>query len=246
MIGTLNIAHRGASAVAPENTMAAFAKAVEMGAGGIELDVRLSKDNFPVVMHDQDLDRTTTGHGPVNELTCAELKALDAGSWYSAEFKGEKIPTLEEVFNRFKSCNLLFNVELKKEIDDDSETEKAVIAAIVKNNLEERTLISSFNQDSLQACHKINPAIRTGLLYLTEVTEPWHYARSLGCYSVHPLFYYLQSPELLAGFKAHNIPLYPWTVNDPEQMKYLTSEGIEAIITDYPDILRDILEGKQV
>ncbi len=239
---TLNIAHRGASSLAPENTIAAFDKAVDIGADGIEFDVQLSKDNVPVIIHDSSLERTTTGKGMVKNHTLAELKKIDAGSWFAADSYGLEIPTLEDILHRYKGRDLLFNIELKNDVTPYPGIEEAVLDCISRHKLEKRALISSFNHDSLVKCREINPAVRTGLLYVEDIKDPWYYARSLGCYSAHPLFFYLLSPEILAGFKKHHMPLYPWTVNDPEQMEFFTAAGIEAIITDYPQELTKILD----
>jgi len=241
-IRTLNIAHRGASSLAPENTTAAFDKALEIGADGLEFDVQMSKDQIPVIIHDHTLERTTTGHGPVKDLILTDLKSLDSGAWFAPQFSGLEILTLDEFFERYKYSTLLFDLELKNELNLYPGLEKTVLRSISEHNLENRIIISSFNQDSLLACSEINPDIRTGLIYRHEIEEPWHYALSLGCYSVHPLFFYLQSPETLSAFKRHNLPLYPWTVNDPELMKVFITENIEAIITDYPQTLKAILD----
>lgn len=202
----------------------------------------MSKDQIPVIIHDYTLERTTTGHGPVKNLTLTELKTLDSGAWFAPQYSGLEILTLDEFFERYKCSTLLFDIELKNELNLYPGLEKAVLQSISEHNLENRIIISSFNQDSLLACSEINPNIRTGLIYLHEIEEPWHYALSLGCYSIHPLFFYLLSPEILSEFKRHNLPLYPWTVNDPDLMKVFVTEGIEAIITDYPQTLKAILE----
>ena len=212
-----------------------------MKADGIEFDVHLSRDRVPVIIHDEELERTTNGKGLVRDYNLDQLKKLDAGSWFDSAYVKEKIPTLDEVFTHYQNSNLLFNIELKNSLTANPGIEGIVINCIVKYSLEKRVIISSFNHDSLQICRQINSKIRTGLLYLEEVEEPWLYARKLDCYSVHPLFFYLQNPELLAGFEEHNIPLYPWTVNDPEQMKKLVNAGVEGIITDYPQLLKKIL-----
>jgi len=238
---TLNIAHRGASSLAPENTFAAFDQALEAGADGIEFDVQLSRDNVPVIIHDERLERTTTGKGLVKELSLEELKALDAGSWFASDFKGAAIPTLEEVLTGYKDSCPIFDIELKNSNTAYPGLEAAVLEQVSRHSLESRVIISSFNADSLVACRRLNPAVRTGLIYLEEIEEPWHYIISLGCYSAHPLFFYLQNPEIMAGFKAHNTPLYPWTVNDPVQMEHLVSEDVEAIITDLPQELAKII-----
>ncbi len=238
---SLNIAHRGASSLAPENTFAAFDRALEIGADGLEFDVQLSKDQIPVVIHDERVERTTTGRGLVKDLSLAQLKTLDAGSWFASDFKGAAVPTLKEVLSAYKDSCPLFDIELKNSFVAYPGLEEAVLEQIVNHNLKERVIISSFNPDSLLTCRRLNPAVRTGIIYSEEIETPWRYTRSLDCYSAHPLFFYLQDPETLAGFKSHRIPLYPWTVNDPEQMEYLVTEGVEAIITDFPQELKKIL-----
>jgi len=237
----INIAHRGASSLAPENTFAAFDKAMEVGTDGIEFDVQLSKDRVPVIIHDENLERTTSGRGSVKEFTLSELKKLDAGSWFAPTYCTAKIPSLDELCERYRDSKLIFNIELKNLHYPYPGLEESVLQCIKRHRLDNRVIISSFNHNSLVTCHKLDPSIRTGLLYLEDMEEPWNYARSLGCYSVHPLFFYLQRPKILSGFKKHRIPLYPWTVNDPSQMKFLAAVGVEGIITDYPQELNHVL-----
>lgn len=239
---TLNIAHRGANTFAPENTIAAFRKAVEIGADGIEFDIQLSKDNIPVVIHDEKLERTTNGNGLVKDYTLSELKGLDAGSWFSPEFSGAAIPTLEEVFEEFAESKLLFNIELKSGIIIYPELEDKVLETISRFKLKNRVVISSFNHYSLITCQEIDPEIKTGILYIAGLYEPWNYAKSLGCYSAHPLFYHLQHPEIVSGFKEHRIPVYTWTVNEPLYMELMVAGGVSAIITDKPGELKKIID----
>ncbi len=241
---TLNIAHRGAARQAPENTMASFSKACEIGADGLEFDVQLSRDSIPVVIHDEMLERTTGSQGLVKDYTLSELQSLDAGGWFAPEFKGIAIPTLEEVLDEFKNSKLLFNIELKSGIILYPGLEEAVLKMIADRKLEERTVVSSFNHYSLVTCRKINPEVRTGVLYMAGLYEPWNYARTLGCYSVHPLFYNLQIPDLVQGFKKHNLPIFAWTVNEEKYMKMMVMAEIEAIITDFPELLKDLLDSE--
>lgn len=240
---TLNLAHRGASSLASENTITAFDKALEIGADGIEFDVQLSKDGVPVVIHDETLNRTTDGDGNVTDFTLEELKSLDAGSWFAPLFSRAEIPTLDELLSRYNSENLLINIELKNALVPYPGLEEKVLSSITSHNLEERVIISSFNYDSLLRCRKLNPAVRTGMLYLEELKEPWQKVKELGCYSAHPLFFYLQFPDIIEGYKRDNIPLYPWTVNDPEMMESLVKAGVEAVITDYPQELVKIIKS---
>ncbi|MBE9472348.1 MAG: glycerophosphodiester phosphodiesterase, partial [Chloroflexi bacterium] len=163
----MNIAHRGASAVAPPNTLAAFEKAVELGADGIEFDVHLSADGVLVVIHDFNVDDTTDGSGRVAEMTLAQLKQLDAGSRFDPAFAGERIPTLEEVLETVGS-RLLLNIELKCFSLRDNGLERAVIAQVKRHGPAARVLLSSFNPFSLRRAKKIAPHIPVGLLY-----APW-------------------------------------------------------------------------
>jgi glycerophosphoryl diester phosphodiesterase len=239
---TLNLAHRGANRVAPENTIAAFRKAVELGADGFELDLQLSKDNVPVIIHDEKLERTTGAPGLVKDFTLAELKSLDAGSWFAPEFSGEKIPTLDEFFDEFAGKDLLFNLELKTGIILYPGLEAAVIKIVAERGLKKQVILSSFNHYSLVTCRETDPEVKTGMLYLAGLYEPWEYAKTLGCYSVHPFFYNLQSPEIVNGFKENNFPIFAWTVNEPLYMKLMTAGGIDGIITDLPGELKSILD----
>jgi len=243
LVKTLNLAHRGANTDAPENTMAAFRKAVEVGASGLEFDVQLSKDGTVVVIHDEKLERTTSGSGLVKDYTQEELQRLDAGKWFGEEFAGAKIPTLDQVLDEFASTKLVYNIELKSGIVLYPGLEEKVIEAVTSRNLEDQVVISSFNHYSLVTCRELNKDIRTGMLYVAGLYEPWEYALKIGCYSVHPLFYHLQHPELVSGFREHNLAIYAWTVNEPVYMELMVAGGIDAIITDRPQDLQKIIDG---
>ncbi len=245
MSKTLNLAHRGASTQAPENTLAAFRKAAEVGVAGFEFDVQLSKDGFVVVIHDEKLERTTNGSGLVKDYTLEELQRLDAGKWFGEEFAGEKIPTLDQVLDEFASTAMVYNIELKSGIVFYPGLEEKVLEAVKCRNLSERVVISSFNHYSLVTCRELNKDVRTGMLYVAGLYEPWEYALKLGCYSVHPLFYHLQHPELISGFREHNLAIYAWTVNEPVYMELMVAGGIDAIITDRPQDLQKIIDGGQ-
>ena len=159
----LNIAHRGASAVAPQNTLAAFRKAMELGADGVELDVQLSADGAVVVIHDFTVDKTTDGTGRVAEKTLAELEALDAGIRFSPQFAGERIPTLAQVFEALEG-KLLVNVELKDFNLRSSALAAPVVEVIREHAMEKRVLFSSFNPFALRAVKRLAPEIPAGLL----------------------------------------------------------------------------------
>lgn len=234
------IAHRGASRQAPENTMAAFKRALELGAGGIELDVHLSADGHLMVTHDEQLDRTSNGKGMVRDKTFAELRSLDFGSWFSPEFKDEKIPELEEVLQLIAGWDGLLNIEIKNGPIFYPGIEKAVANAIGKYRLTHRTIISSFNHYSLVEIRKINPEIKTAPLYMAGLCEPWEYARRMGSCAIHPLFYNIV-PEVMKGCKLNSIMVNPFTVDQPEHIKAMAAAGVDGIITNVPDIALNIV-----
>lgn len=235
------IAHRGASNKAPENTMAAFRKALEIGAGGIELDVHLSADGHLMVTHDEQLERTSNGRGLLKDKTFEELKELDFGSWFSPEFKGEKIPELDEVLQLIASWDGLLNIEIKNGPIFYSGIEKAVAEALVRYKLTHRTIVSSFNHYSLVQIRQINSEIRTAPLYMAGLYEPWDYARNMGACAIHPLFYNIV-PEVMKGCIMNNISVNPFTVDEPEHIKAMISAGVDGIITNAPDVALSLLK----
>jgi len=236
------IAHRGASKQAPENTMAAFRRALELGVGGIELDVHLSSDGYLMVTHDEQVDRTSNGKGLVRDKTFAELRALDFGSWFSPEFKGEKIPELEEVLELLTGWDGLLNIEIKNGPIFYPGIEKATSEALEKYKFTNHTIISSFNHYSLVEIRKVNADIKTAPLYMAGLYEPWGYARRIGAVAIHPLFYNIV-PEVMKGCKQNGIKVNPFTVDQPEHIKAMAAAGVDGIITNVPDIAISILRG---
>lgn len=236
----LIIAHRGASAYAPENTEASFRLAVEMGADGIELDVHLSKDGIPVVIHDERLNRTGGRHGWVKDLTLAELKALDFGVWFKPEYAGQRIMTLEEVLILLRDWSGLLNIELKSGPVFYEGMEEKVVRLTYTYNRADTVIISSFNHYSLLKVKEIDPRIKIGILYMAGLVAPWEYAERLGAEAIHPLYYNIV-PPIVAGCKAHGILVNPFTVDDPEHIKAIAAAGVDGIITNVPDIAREII-----
>jgi glycerophosphoryl diester phosphodiesterase len=235
------IAHRGASKQAPENTMAAFRKALELGAGGIELDVHLSSDNHLVVTHDEQLERTSNGKGLVRDKSFKELRELDFGSWFSGKYKGEKIPELEEVLQLIDHWDGLLNIEIKNGPIFYPGIEKAVSDILCRHGLVKRTIISSFNHYSLVEIKKINPELRTAPLYMAGLFEPWDYAKRIGASAIHPLFYNIV-PEVMLGCKKNGIRVHPFTVDQPEYIRAMAAAGVDAIITNVPDVALKIVK----
>lgn len=243
MNSIINFAHRGASAVCPENTMAAFRKSLELGATGIETDVQMSKDGALILIHDETLERTTNGTGHVKDHTLRELLELDAGSWFSKDFAGEPLPVLEDLLDLLKGTDVVLNIELKNGIYLYPGMEEKVIAAVREWGMTEQVVISSFNHYSLVHFKSLAPEMRSGILYGEGLYRPWEYAASIGADALHA-DYHAVLPEWVAEAAAHGVSYHPWTVNDPERMKALIEAGVAGIITDYPDVLRDLLKNK--
>ncbi|MBN1230743.1 MAG: hypothetical protein JXA19_02630 [Anaerolineales bacterium] len=229
-------AHRGNRIKAPENSMAAFQSALSCGADGIELDTMLSADGVPVVIHDNLVNRTTDGEGKVSELSTAALKELDVGSWFAEEFKGERIPTLEEVLDSVGKQTVI-NIELKNLEKPFDELPEIVCNLVKKMGLEEHILFSSFNPIALMRAKKAAPEIERGLLTLAG--KHWDVVispdfRWMGHEHWHPDFTELTAEKIekahLRGFCVNT-----YTVNEVDDMRRLMTWEIDSIITDDPN-----------
>ncbi|RXI97798.1 glycerophosphodiester phosphodiesterase [Anaerobacillus alkaliphilus] len=231
---TLIFAHRGSAGTHPENTMDAFQAALDAGADGIELDVQLTKDFIPVVIHDETVERTTNGTGWVKDLTLAELQQLDAGSWFSPSFSTARIPTLQEVLQWVSGTQLILNIELKNGIVRYPDIEKKVLELVEQFNLMDRVIISSFNHYSLVEINQLNSEIETAILFMEGLYEPWNYAKGIGASGLH-CFLAVAVPELIIGAAKAGTPVRPFTVNEDHHIQALISGGCSAIITDWPE-----------
>lgn len=239
----LNIAHRGASKLAPQNTLTAFEKAVEVGADGIEFDVRFCADGVPVVIHDATVDATTDGTGRVERLTLAQLKELDAGSSYGPAFAGERIPTLAEVMETVEG-NTLLNIELKGGSPFDCGLEQAVVDVIKHHGREGDVLISSFNPFALRRLQQIAPSVPTGLLYLRPAWPTLSLASLVmprRTAALHP-HRALVDERHVRWARARNSRVYVWTVDDPADMSRFIELQVDGIITNAPGLLQEVLE----
>ena len=224
------IAHRGASLHAPENTIAAFELAYQQNADGIELDVKLSADSVPVIIHDPTVDRTTDGSGTVADLSLLALKKLDAG-------EGQKIPTLAEVFESVGG-KFLINIELTNYTTRDDQLVDKVVEVVKKYNLEESILFSSFLPKNLKRVAQLLPQSPRGLLALPNLLG-WLTRKvffRLGDYqALHPK---LENTSQKQIENAHKLgrKVNTWTVNDPKDMRRLADWGVDGIITDDPEL----------
>ena len=222
----LNIAHRGASSLAPENTLESFKKAIELKCDGIELDVHMTKDNQLVVIHDEFLDRTTNGTGSVRNLTLNEIKKLDAGSHFSNKFKDSKIPTLKEALD-------LIIKQWEPGI------EKNVITMIQNYNYEKKTIITSFNPMSVLKCKEICKDIKTGLLVFFLQNNPLDMKKKLKidylCMDVN--YIKLLSQNNIDTLKKNNLKILTFTVDRKDDMAYMIKHKVDGIITNKPQLL---------
>lgn len=230
-------AHRGASAHAPENTIAAFELALAQEADAIELDVKLSADGYVIVHHDATVDRTTNGKGRVKDLSLAELKKLDAGSFFSEKYQGEKIPTLEEVFDAVGKRTFI-NVELTNYNTPRDHLVETVCMLVKKHQMQKRIIFSSFFASNLSKARHFLPDVPRGLLALGGWMGIW--ARSFGFVfgkyqALHP---YLRDTTQQQVSRVHrlNRRIHVWTVNKSEDMRRLFHWGVDGIFTDDPQL----------
>ena len=230
-------AHRGASAHAPENTLAAFELALAQGADGIELDVKLSADGHVVVIHDPTTDRTTGARGRVKDLSLAELRGLNAGSFYSANFSAEKIPMLEEVFEAVGK-KIFINVELTNYNTPRDHLVESVCMLVKKFNVQKHVMFSSFYASNLSKARSYLPEVPCGLLAFNGLLGAW--ARSFGFAfgkyaALHP---YLKDVTPQQVQRVHRLKgrVHVWTVNAEEDMRRLFGWGVDAIFTDDPQL----------
>jgi glycerophosphoryl diester phosphodiesterase len=228
-------AHRGASQYAPENTMPAFEMALQMKVDGIETDVQLTKDGIPVLIHDEKVNRTTTGKGFVKDFTLKEIQELDAGSWFSSEYKGISIVTLDEFLQWIQPTSLLVNIELKNNVIDYPKLEEKVYNLVSSYGMLERTVFSSFNPDSMAKMHKIDSKVECAFLTSKKIRRIGHFAKSIGISAIHAK-YRLVNTDFVSECKRHKLKLRVYTVNKPSQMVQCYQLGCTAIFTDVPDV----------
>jgi glycerophosphoryl diester phosphodiesterase len=232
------IGHRGAAGHAPENTLAGFRRAALFGLRWVEFDVALTRDNEPVLLHDETVNRTTDGKGKLADTTLGSLRRLDAGAWHSEEFAGERVPTLAEAFDTLASLGLGANIEIKPTKGREAETGAIVakrVAAAWPESLP-RPLLSSFKLDSLVAARDAAPTVARGYL-LNRLNRGWQKeAASLACVSVHCNQRTL-TRQTAAEVRQAGYHLLCYTVNDAARARLLFEWGVEAVFTDYPDRL---------
>lgn len=223
--------------------MAAFQRAVELGAPFIETDLHLTRDARFVAIHDATLERTTNGRGTVQEASLAELRELDAGHWFDRQYMGQRIPTLEEILNFSRQHDAVFYLEIK--FDSAWGMHHALVAALQNAQNTARTIIISFDPSMLVAMRRVDPSIMTGLLFEASKTDVAKTAVEVGARQICPRSA-MVTPELVAAAHAADLHVATWTVNKADQMRNMIALGVDGIMTDFPDRLRAVLEDAKV
>ncbi|MDH3229033.1 MAG: glycerophosphodiester phosphodiesterase [Alphaproteobacteria bacterium] len=228
--------HRGAKGHAPENTLAGIEKAAALGCRWVEFDVKLTADNHIILMHDDELDRTTDGKGPVAGATLEEIRKLDAGRWFSADLTGEQVPTLDEAMQALAARGMSANIEIKASKGREAETGAAVAKAIAERwmNGSPPPFVSSFSLDSLAAAREVAPQVPRALLTLVFLPGWAAQMAQLGCATFNVLDRLITEKRVRAVREA-GYRMLAFTVNDPRRAGDLLSWGVESVITDYPD-----------
>ncbi len=232
------IAHRGASAFAPENTLTAIEIAARMGAQWVEIDVKLTRDGALVVIHDDTLDRTTSGQGAVVLNTLEQIRSLDAGRWFSNTYAGVTVPTFEEVVDTAICLGLGLQVELKPTIGDDLETAEAVIPLLRQKWPlgPHRLFVSSFSTRALGKARALWEEVPLCLASLVAPADPAALLAEYDCQILHVVDPFLDEGHL-RRLRDSEVEFAVATVNDPQRARYLLSRGAQSVLTDYPNLL---------
>jgi glycerophosphoryl diester phosphodiesterase len=228
-------AHRGASAVAPENTIAAFRAARDQGATWVELDVALLADGTPVVIHDVTLDRTTTGKGSVGNIRAVDLAGLDAGSWFGPQFAGERLSTLPEVLTALGELGINVNVEIKQHAHHRSleQLTETVHRCLNERPPGVRVVISSFDAECLKAMHRLDASYELAMLW-SELPADWlDVVAAIPANAIH-LDYRALSYNVLDRARGRGIVVRVWTCNDPALIEPFWAAGLGGVISDNP------------
>lgn len=226
--------HRGASAMAPENTLEAFALAAEQGADGIELDVQMTRDGQLVVAHDERIDRVSNGTGEIRKYTLEQLKQLSFNRNHP-EYQNAVIPTLKEVLELMKPLKLTINIELKTGIYWYEGIEEAVANLVREMKMEKQVIYSSFNHYSVQKMRQLCPESETAYLYSDVMLHVEEYAKNTGVQGLHPALYHVKMTDFLEQYQRSGLAVRVWTVDKEDDIRFLIEKNVDAIITNEPE-----------
>jgi glycerophosphoryl diester phosphodiesterase len=240
------IGHRGAAGYAPENTLASVQKAMDLGVDRIEIDIHQTKDSVVVLMHDDSVDRTTDGSGKVADLSYKEISSLDAGSSFNPSYKGEKVPTLEELIQLINGKQELI-IEFKNGNEKYPGIEENVLALIDKYDAEKWCIIHSFNTEVLERIHQKAPQIRLHKLFILEFRfSPFYLDQGISIFNPEDYPYieeyslneYFGNTHIIRKLQSMGKKVNIWTLNDPERIEAYKSMGVDGIISNYPDLIQ--------
>lgn len=243
------ISHRGANKYAPQNTIPAFSKSLEIGVDGFETDVHCTADGFVVVCHNYTVDETSDGTGNIADMNLERLRELDFGSYYSEKFKGTLIPTLDEFLSLCEGADIeVMNIEIKSPRNGEKDIADKTIAAVKAHGLFEKLLISSFDPEILIQCKQVDPACKTGYLYSPDKMHTYYkmlfdyvgFAKKIGADYLHPHFS-LVNAHYVKKLHENGIGVNPWTVDDPNMAIKMLKCGVDGIITNCPDTIKTVV-----
>lgn len=243
------ISHRGANLEAPQNTLPAFVKSVEIGVDGFETDIHLTKDGVPVVCHNYTIDETSDGKGDIKDMTYEQLLEYDFGSWFHDKFKDTKIPTVEEFLSLCENADIeIMNIEIKPPRDGNMEIVAKTIEAVKAHGLFDKLLISSFDSNVLVECKNIDPECKTGFLYAPNKKKYYlnmlfgyvEFAKKIKADYLHPHFLSVNKRYVRRLHEA-GVGINVWTVDKPETAKKMLECGVDGIITNNPIMIKDLI-----
>ncbi|MGN0574301.1 MAG: glycerophosphodiester phosphodiesterase [Acutalibacteraceae bacterium] len=246
------ISHRGANLRAPQNTIPAFQKSLEIGVDGFETDVHMTADGVPVICHNYTIDETSNGTGEIASKTLEELRRYDFGSYFSDEFKRTKIPTLDEFLSLCETADIeIMNIELKTPLNGEKDIVSKTIAAVKEHSLFDKLLISSFSPELLVECKRVDAKCKTGFLYSPDRKICYQkmifgyvkFAKEIKADYLHP-HYSLVSKAYVKKLHEAGVGVNPWTVDKPKSVKKLLDCGVDGIITNAPDMVNSIVKIK--
>ena len=233
------IAHRGASGHAPENTMAAFRRAVELGARFIETDLHMTRDAHFVAIHDSTVERTTNGRGAIRDLTLAQVAGLDAGKWFDRGFMNERIPTLDQILTFGREADIVLYLEIKYEVAYG--LHHSLAAELTSKGDAARIVLLSFDPTTLDGIRQFDRTLMTGMLVEELNPDSIKLAGGVGARQFCPRAD-LVTPELIAEAHEAGLQVATWTANKPDEMRRLVLAGVDGVMTDYPDRFQAVLE----
>ena len=238
------IGHRGDGGSAPENTLAAIEKGIQAGANMVEIDVHETRDGVVCVMHDKSVDRTTNGKGKIKDLTWDEIRQLDAGSWYNGAYKGERVPSLEQVIAQINGRVLLL-IELKNGTPYYPQIEEKVVGLIRQHHAESWCVVQSFHMSILQRIHQLDPEIRLQKLAFFAIPS-LGFSFDLAFHSFHPekepfiesynLNYLFVTKKLIHRLHQEGKKINVWTIDSPDVIRKMVNMGVDGVITNHPEL----------